>query len=267
MKRLLFVLFVVALNACDEQGRISESDIRHLKIIAHRGVSLNFPENSTKSLLEAVRAEADAVEFDVQLSKDSELIVFHDDHLMRMAGREGRIAHYTADELKTFRLKNKNGEFTEETIPTLREVLDSIAHKIDIFIEIKPNLPGIEQKLMDMITEYELDYSVRILSFSIESLRRIYAINQKIPLSLLVYDKEVSPLNSSLRSDINYIDNVAIYYGLVNFETLAGLKGLVKEVYVYTLNTPGALPAQDYELIDGIITDEPVMWSNLKKQK
>ena len=88
---------------------------------AHRGLyekDQSVPENS----LEAFRRAAEAhygVELDVQLSKDGHVMVFHDDSLKRMCGRDGKIWDFTLEELQELRL---NG--TKEQIPLFKEVLD-----------------------------------------------------------------------------------------------------------------------------------------------
>lgn len=100
--------------------------------IAHRGFHDDAnPENS----LGAFKAAVDNnfyIELDIQLSKDGEVMVFHDDSLKRMTGQEGRINDYTVKELKKFRLGN-----SEQVIPTFKEVLDLVSGKTLIVVELK----------------------------------------------------------------------------------------------------------------------------------
>lgn len=102
--------------------------------IAHRGLhrkDKSVPENS----LAAFKAAADrgyGVEFDVHLTADNELVVFHDDTLNRMCGVEGKIHDMTYDELQELKLAG-----TEEGIPLLNEVLEIIGGRVPIILEIK----------------------------------------------------------------------------------------------------------------------------------
>ncbi len=102
--------------------------------IAHRGLhglSENTPENS----LAAFRAATErnyAIEIDIHLTADGEVVVFHDDDLERMCGVKGRPEHKTLAELKALRLAGTN-----ERIPTLRECLDTVDGKTLLLIEFK----------------------------------------------------------------------------------------------------------------------------------
>jgi glycerophosphoryl diester phosphodiesterase len=109
---------------------------------AHRGLwsQKGAPENS----LAAFAAAADAgyaIELDVRLAGDGEVMVFHDEGLERMVGRQGRLADHSAAELGAMRLNN-----TREPIPTLAEVLALVAGRSLIHVELKTR-PGEEGPL------------------------------------------------------------------------------------------------------------------------
>lgn len=102
--------------------------------IAHRGLhdlTENCPENSLAAFRLAAE-EGFAIENDIHLSKDGEVVVFHDDDLKRMCGTEGKVEEKTLAELKELRL---NG--TDERIPTLKECLDTVAGRVPLLIEFK----------------------------------------------------------------------------------------------------------------------------------
>ncbi|MBE6546852.1 MAG: glycerophosphodiester phosphodiesterase [Ruminococcaceae bacterium] len=99
---------------------------------AHRGLWGNgIPENSLSAFAEAVQ-RGYGIELDLQLSKDRVLMVFHDDTLNRLCGVSGRIGEMTCAELKRLRLVG-----TDETIPTLSEVLALVRGRVPLMIEIK----------------------------------------------------------------------------------------------------------------------------------
>ena len=99
---------------------------------AHRGLhGGSIPENSLAAF--ALAAEkGHGVELDVQLSKDGKVMVFHDYSLSRMTGRDALLSDLTADELKELRLAG-----TDEKIPYLTEVLDTIGGRVPILVELK----------------------------------------------------------------------------------------------------------------------------------
>ncbi|MEY4066156.1 MAG: hypothetical protein RIR26_2364 [Pseudomonadota bacterium] len=102
--------------------------------IAHRGYFDNSgtcPENSLGAILAAVNAGF-ASELDVMLSADDQVMVFHDDTLDRMCGRDEFFSKLTAAELSHIRLRNSS-----ECIPTLAEVLDKVAGRRPLIIELK----------------------------------------------------------------------------------------------------------------------------------
>src|SRR5262249_30268114 len=92
-------------------------------VAAHRGGALIWPENSLLAFRNAVSLGADFLEFDVHLSKDGEVIVIHDPTLDRTTTGTGPVRERTLAELKTLKLKDRAGAGTEESIPTLDDVV------------------------------------------------------------------------------------------------------------------------------------------------
>jgi len=101
---------------------------------AHRGLFDNdtdAPENSLRAIQKAVEAGY-GIEFDVQLSKDDVPVVFHDASLKRMCGVTGNVWEYTLQELQNMKLAHSN-----QTIPTLEQVLRTVDGKVPLIIEYK----------------------------------------------------------------------------------------------------------------------------------
>jgi glycerophosphoryl diester phosphodiesterase len=120
---------------------------------AHRGLWTpdGAPENSLAAF-QAACAGGYGIELDVQLTADGEAVVFHDDRLERMTGREGRLRDHTAAELGTFALKG-----TDETIPTLADTLTLIGHRAMVFIELKTpfgDVGPLEKRVTDILVDH-----------------------------------------------------------------------------------------------------------------
>lgn len=99
---------------------------------AHRGLfGPDVPENSLAAFARAAEAGY-GIELDVQLSRDGEVVVFHDAVLERMTDATGKVCEYTLAELKTFSLAG-----TEQKIPTLTEVLALVDGRVPLLVELK----------------------------------------------------------------------------------------------------------------------------------
>ena len=105
-------------------------------LIAHRGVFDNNKnqENSLRSFKEAIKGGY-IIEFDIHLTKDNKIIVFHDAFLDRMTNKKGYVKDYSLKELTSIKLLNTNYH-----IPSLDEVLDLINGKVPILIELKHDI-------------------------------------------------------------------------------------------------------------------------------
>lgn len=122
-------------------------------IVGHRGLSAAYPENTLISFRKAIEAGVDALEFDVHLTKDSELVVTHDDKIDRTSNGHGFVHDLTLAELKSLDFGSwKDKRFAGTRIPTLNETLDTIlGMKPDMFVcaEIKED----DQKCARMVLE------------------------------------------------------------------------------------------------------------------
>lgn len=115
---------------------------------AHRGLfdnDTNAPENSLNAIQKAVE-NGYGIEFDVQLSKDDVPVIFHDASLKRMCGMKGNIWEYTMEELQKMKLAN-----SDQTIPTLAEVLKAVDGKVPLIIEYK--MDRVDTKICELGNE------------------------------------------------------------------------------------------------------------------
>ncbi len=104
-------------------------DDRKVTIIAHRGGSGLFLENSLEAFRKSEKLGVDAIESDVHLTKDGKIVVMHDDNFLRITGINRLIRDVTLQELSEITLSNG------ENIPTLEEVMDAVS--IPLVIELK----------------------------------------------------------------------------------------------------------------------------------
>ena len=147
---------------------------------AHRGLHNESRAENSLSAFRAAREAGYGIELDVRLSRDGELVVFHDPTLTRVCGVEGRVIDFTAEELKALSL---NG--TAEGIPTFREVLELIDGTVPLLIEIKmdPGESGIAEKLAEVIEGYHGDYIIE--SFNPIALKITRKLMPAVPRGIL----------------------------------------------------------------------------------
>lgn len=103
--------------------KILSGDTASVIVVAHRGDWRYAPENSVAAIEHSIAVGVDVVELDLQLTKDSVLIVMHDATLNRTTTGKGRIDEWTLDSIRTLKLKNGCGIRTKHAVPTLEEAL------------------------------------------------------------------------------------------------------------------------------------------------
>lgn len=163
-------LFVIAPGASGKRQRAPFMG----KNIAHRGLhsrDKSVPENSLSAFRLAAEAGY-AIELDVQLSKDGEVVVFHDDTLDRVCSVHARVDELTLAELKALRLCG-----TEETIPLFTEVLSTVRGRSAIVCELKDGKRNRElcRKTYDIISSYNGDICIESFNPMIVGWFRVHA--------------------------------------------------------------------------------------------
>lgn len=111
-------------------------------VIAHRGYSECYPENTLAGLQAALDEGAQCIEFDVQFTADNVPVVFHDSELERITGSKGKVQKVSFSALSTLRASESDrfgDKFSQEPVPSLREVLGMLLQwpNVTAFVEIK----------------------------------------------------------------------------------------------------------------------------------
>ena len=167
-----------------------------MKIWAHRGCSQRYPENTILSFARAAElAGVEGIELDIQLTKDGEIVVIHDERVDRTTEGFGYVRDYTLVDLK--KLHIYAGENQVQHIPTMTETLDLLEEKIKLGlklnIELKTSIysyPGIEEKIVDMICQRGLQDNIVYSSFYAQSLCKIRELEPSARIGIL--DTKVS---------------------------------------------------------------------------
>lgn len=224
-------------------------------VIAHRGASGVAPENTMAAFVRAVEMGADAIELDCQLSKDGQLVVFHDSTLVRTTGRSGFVKDATVDELRRLDAGSWFApSYANERIPLLVDVLHSLRGRCRLNIEVK-NLPfrykGIEAAVVGLIAEtgFPLD-DVFISSFDHVCLNTITSLEPRLAVAPL-FAHYPAPL-TTLPGNIWHP-----HRGVINRDFVAEAKAAGKTINVWTVNEPDEWTYIVQHGVNGIITDHP----------
>lgn len=162
-----------------------------MKVIAHRGFSGKYPENTMLAFQKAEEAGCDEIELDVQLTKDNVLVIIHDEAIDRVSNGKGFIRDFTFEELQKFNINAKFGdEFGFNPIPSFEEYLSWVKRKqVTTNVELKTGkyyYKDLEEKVIAMIRAFGLEDKVMFSSFNHLSLLRCKEIIPEIECGVLV---------------------------------------------------------------------------------
>lgn len=162
-----------------------------VQIFAHRGFSGYYPENTMLAFQKvAEETVADGIELDIQLTKDGEIVIMHDEMLDRTTNGSCWLKDHTLEELKMLSVGvNVKGFFPRQTIPTLREYFTWLkTTKLITNIELKTSYfeyEGIEEKLIAMVKEFGLEDQIWYSSFNHYTVARIKKLMPEAKCGLL----------------------------------------------------------------------------------
>ena len=164
--------------------------MHRIKVWAHRGASGYAPENTMEAYILAHQYGADGIELDVQLSKDGEIVVIHDEKIDRTSDGRGLVRNYTLRQLRGFNFNRTKPEHFQAGIPTLEEVLLYIRDKtgMTVNIELKTGIyfyPGIEEKTVNLVRAMGMEERVIYSSFNHYSIRKVKELDPKAEVGLL----------------------------------------------------------------------------------
>lgn len=237
-----------------------------VSVIAHRAGAGIAPENSRAAVAKAVELGVDAIEVDVHLTADGELVVCHDDDIDRTTNGKGCIGDMTLEQLRAYRIVDVDGNITEESLPTLGDVLWQVNGRCRMLIEAKrtKDAEKMAKALINEVALYQAADWVTVQSFDTDILAHIHRLGHpfmleklfyfKVPLLPLAYDGTLSRFSCS---KYDYISSFNFHYKFVSSRLVNKIHSCGKSVKVWTLDGPkdaSMLP------VDGVITDRPDLW-------
>ncbi len=229
-------------------------------IIAHRGASYDYPENTMLAFEKAVAEGADGIETDVHLTADNVLVICHDEKIDRTANGSGVIGEMTLAELRAFDFGvKKDPKFAGQEIPTLEQLLTLIRDTgLKLNIEVKNEegrYKGIVPALIDMVNAYGVADQVIYSSFDHTTLVELKAYDPTVKTGALYSH---TPYNAfeymrSIGVDAIHPKHTAVFTQDMCARTLAA----GKMVNVWTVDDPEMAKKLAAAGVTSLITNRP----------
>ena len=226
---------------------------------AHRGASARMPENTIPSFREAIRAKADGIELDIQLTKDKRIVVCHDETVDRTSDGSGWIKDLTFDRLRAMNFNQKDSSLGPVPIPLMEEVLDLMADTgMIINIELKTGIvfyDGIEQMILDLVERKNMKDKVIYSSFNHYSMLKVKDLEPEAYTAFLYEDGPIGMPAYAKKHNMN-----AIHPALYNIQypgVVAEAHELGLDVNVWTVDEKEHLEICAAMGIDAVFTNDP----------
>lgn len=246
-------------------------------VIAHRGASANAPENTLAAIKKAIDLGAHAVEIDVRMTKDGELVVIHDASVSRTSNGKGAVNEYTLAEIKMLDAGSWFDEkFKDEKIPTLNEVFSVIDSTVTLIIEIKDDsryMSRMIDKVIRSVRKNSSHKKIILKSFNTKVLEHIRRFAPEIPL-IYVYGIRIPFLNFSIGSRVSFQDLFTLNIDYLQPHSLLLSQDFVREAHAngykiiaWDVDGENKMKRMIRIGVDAIETDNPDMLLKLLQEK
>jgi glycerophosphoryl diester phosphodiesterase len=215
-----------------------------MKIYAHRGSSIAHPELTMAAYKAAIDDGADGFECDVRLSKDNQLVLWHDSDMNRIAGNGARIAELTLKEIKTH---YRQAMTLEELLELARD------NKKELAIETKhpvPSASAVEKKVMHLLQQEKPIADIHVMSFSWLALENIRKIDSQQKTVALLHDT----FSFAMR---RFTSAQSIGPGITAFRKKPHLNQDPRNLFIWTVDDPDDMRFCADNGVDVLITNTP----------
>lgn len=266
-KLTLIFAAVLCVSACSCQKTMNQPVNHSPIIVAHRGGAALGMENSLSCIAKGIASGADMVEIDIHLTADNQLVVCHDQTINRTTNGKGKIEKMTLAEIQQYRLLDANGQPSDETIPTLEQVLALCKDRCRILLEIKKRKDqyvGIEALADSLVKQYGMQNDVVFQSFNDDVLFKLHELDPTLRLEKLLFYKAGSLLfdgtfTTYSAEKYDFVTSFNILNAFATQRFVRKMHEAGKEVKVWTVNKP----KRAAKGVDGIITNRPDLFQKM----
>jgi glycerophosphoryl diester phosphodiesterase len=256
-----------------------------MRLAAHRGGALLWPENSLRAFRESIALGVDLVEMDVHLSADGEVVVIHDPTLDRTTDATGPVGARTAAELGRVRLRGPDGALTDERVPTLAEVLSLAApSRVGLLVELKgpaahvdaiyeragddvrisagPEYPGLVERTIALVGEASMLTRVNVMAFNPDVVLRVRALEPALATTFLVSELHVMLAQARPEDAVAWAarlgaTHAGLQYRLASRQVVDSARAAGVQLGVWTVNDELAMRQLCDLGVDVLTTDRP----------
>ena len=216
-----------------------------MKIIAHRGASRECPENTLSAFERAIEIGADAIETDVQRTKDGLLVLYHDAEV-KIKGSMRKVEQLNCAELQQVHAE-KGGP-----VPVLEELFDLAGGGIALCLELKA--PGLVPEILALILKYGYESQMHLTSFLYPEILQVRKLCPEIPVSVTFSEWPGASAAALVKDGIL---EVSLARAALTLEKTAQLKKEGLGVRVYTVNDLQDAARLESWGVDAIFSDDP----------
>jgi glycerophosphoryl diester phosphodiesterase len=217
-----------------------------VNIMGHRGAAAYEPENTLRSIRTALAMGVDAVEVDVQLTKDGELAVIHDDRVDRTTNGKGAVRDFTLAELK--KLDAGQGE----AIPSLAEVAAEVAGKAHLVIEVKH--PEAAPALVKFFQGQDIFNRTHVISFWHPVVKAMKEQEPRLRTGILLVGCPADPVGLARAA---LAEALVLHYGYVTPDLVSAANAAGLLVYIWNIDDVETLKPYLAMTLDGIGSNRP----------
>jgi glycerophosphoryl diester phosphodiesterase len=231
-------------------------------VFAHRGAKNYAPENTLASFQKALEMGAQALELDITLTKDDEVVVIHDDTVDRTTDGKGAVNDLELAEIKKLDAGSwfSNG-YLGERIPTLKEVLDLVQGKALINIEIKNAKERnrvLVQKAANLVREKRQQESIIFSSFYRENVRMVRKELPDCPVGFLTLPGFIGKIEIGLLGGVSP-DLIHPHFSSLSAHFIERQHAHLRRVHSYTINDADLMRTLVRWGVDGFFCDDLVI--------
>jgi len=228
-------------------------------IWGHRGASGDAPENTLAAFSLALEQDADGVELDAQRCASGEVVVLHDDSLLRTTGFAAPVTHASWSVIRTLDAGSwKSERFRGERVPLLAEVLEVFPRLVNV--ELKCDLMddgGLTSEVVRVVRAAKAEGRVLLSSFNPACLWRARITAPRIPRALLFEQEQRWPLRSALFAPMLAVDALHPEHVLATPERVGRWRRRRYSLACWTVDDPDAAARLHASGVGGIITNRP----------
>ncbi len=201
---LLLLAFQLLLSACspslkNTQLKIPEGELPQFfdysqnpvpLVSAHRGgmVYAGYPENCIETYEYVLQYTPAIIECDVAMTKDSVLILMHDNTIDRTTTGEGAVHDLTWSEIQQVQLEDNFGHVTDFDVPLFCEVLEWAEDRIVLTVDVKRSVPF--EKVVTMIEQYDAENYAAVIAYKEQDAQKVHRLNPDLMLSVTIRNEE-----------------------------------------------------------------------------